>query len=387
MAQFVRIAKQPVPDLRDCGIADDVILVLERAMAEDPQVRFSAIELGNALREGQRYHRLAVDQMAIQPTPGSALVNTRLDLESRRVPRRIFPVGAKANLPLELTSFVGRRRELTEAKNLLAESRLVTFTGIGGVGKTRLAIRLATSMQGRFVDGVSFAELGELQDEALVVDVVAGALGIRYQSSMLLGEILVQFLAPRELLLVLDSCEHLVAGVAELADVLLRACPRVRILATSREALGIAGEAALLVPPLAIPEREHVPALRSLARYDGVTLFALRAAVAVSSFELTEENRATVVQICHRLDGLPLPIELAAARLRALSLEQILERLTDRYALLARGSRGTPARLQNLRSCVDWSYELCTPDEQLLWSRLSVFAGSMEIDAAEAVCR
>lgn len=201
-----------------------------------------------------------------------------------------------------------------------------------------------------------------------------------------LSESLLDFLARRELLLVFDNCEQVVDAAAELSATLLRSCPRLRILATSREPLGIEGETVLSVPPLAVPAPDRRPSLRGTPSYDAVTLFSERAAAAVPTFALTEDNGGTVAQICHRLDGLPLPIELAAARLRALSPEQILQRLADRFTLLTRGSRNAPTRQQTMRLCVDWSFELCTSAEQLVWARLSVFAGSVELDAAEQIC-
>ncbi len=174
------------------------------------------------------------------------------------------------------------------------------------------------------------------------------------------------------------------AAAAKLAEILLRACPRLRILATSREPLGIGGETAVLIPPLPVSDPDHLP--KGLPRNDAVTLFAERGAAVVPGFELTEENKVTIARICQRLDGLPLPIELAAARLRAMTPDQILQRLTDRYLLLTRGSRDAPSRQQTLRMCIDWSFDLCTPAERRMWAQLSVFAGSFELEAAEQVC-
>ncbi|MGW4478955.1 ATP-binding protein [Rhodococcus triatomae] len=290
------------------------------------------------------------------------------------------------NLPQELTSFVGRRRELTEARHALSTSRLVTLTGIGGVGKTRLALRVAEDARRAFTGGVWFVELGELHDSELVAETVATALGLREQPGLPPLTLLTDHLASRSALLVLDNCEHLIDAAARLAESLLRVCPDLRILATSREPLAIGGESILRVPSLTVPDPERTPQLQGLPRYEAVTLFAERARSAVPGFELTDENRVAVAAICHRLDGLPLPIELAAVRLRAMSAEQILERLTDRYELLTKGSRGAPTRQQSLRMSIDWSHELCTAEEQALWRRLSVFAGGFELDAAEGVC-
>ncbi|RYE39502.1 MAG: protein kinase, partial [Hyphomicrobiales bacterium] len=387
VAQFLRITTQPVPDLREHGIPEDVSAVIARAMSRTPGQRpATAAEFGEELRTLQRDHDFPVDEMALRPesgTQGNDQLRPSRDGQRSPAPSTL---GATGRLPLELTSFIGRRHELTKAKNLLAGSRLVTLTGIGGVGKTRLALRVASAVQRDYDDGVRLVELGELRDESSLVDAVAGAVGVRDHSAKPLRDVLVEHLAPRELLMVLDNCEHLVDAIAELVDSLLRACPRLRILATSREPLGIGGEAVLRVPPLGVPDPERKPSLRGLPKYDAVTLFADRAAAAVPGFAVTDDNAATVAEICHRLDGLPLPIELAAARLRAMSPEQILERLTDRYTLLTRGNRGAPSRQQTLRLCIDWSFELGTAGEQLVWGRLAVFAGSFELDAAERVC-
>lgn len=293
--------------------------------------------------------------------------------------------GQVGNLPHEVTSFVGRRQEVMDARRCLAASRLVTLTGIGGVGKTRLALRVGQDARRAFPDGVWFVDLGLLTSPDLLGDAVAAALGMR---EVLPGESsLAEFLADRHLLLILDNCEHLVDAVAELAGSLLRTCRELRILATSREPLGVAGESVLRVPPLAVPDPDRAPSGRRLqAGSEAVTLFEERAGAVVPGFGVTDDNRAAVTLICQRLDGLPLPIELAAARLRAMSAEQILQRLTDRYRLLGVGSRGGPTRQQTLRTCIDWSYELCTARERELWSRLSVFRGRFELDAAEAIC-
>ncbi|WP_172651790.1 protein kinase domain-containing protein [Rhodococcus opacus] len=387
VAQFLRITTQAVPDLREHGIPEDVSAVITRAMSREPGARpATAADFGEELRGLQRDHGFPVDEMALRAEAdarGNGRQSTSL---GGRLPRPSSTLGATGTLPLELTSFVGRRHELTEAKNLLAGSRLVTLTGIGGVGKTRLAMRVASAVQREYADGVRLVELGELREGSSLVEVVAAAVGVRDYSARPLREVLIEHLVVQELLLVLDNCEQVVDAVAELAAHLLRVSPRLRMLATSREPVGIGGEAVLRVPPLAVPDPGRRTSLRGLPKYDAVTLFAERAAAAVPGFALTEENAATVAGICHRLDGLPLPIELAAARLRAMSPEQILGRLTDRYALLTRGSRGAPTRQQTLRLSVDWSFELCTAREQLVWGRLAVFAGSFELDAAEQVC-
>ncbi|MFC4605933.1 ATP-binding protein [Rhodococcus kronopolitis] len=293
--------------------------------------------------------------------------------------------GRVGNLPLDLTSFVGRRREVTEARRLLALSRLVTLTGIGGVGKTRLALRVATEAQRAFEDGVWLVELGEQRDPELVPDIVAAALGIRENSVLSPLQLITDLVGEQKVLLVLDNCEHLVDAVAKLAETLLRTCPELRILATSREPLLIGGETTLRVQPMTAPDPDRTGSAAGLAQYEAVTLFVERATAAVPGFELTEDNQATIARICHKLDGLPLPLELAAARLRAMSADQILDRLNDRYRLLTAGSRGAPSRQQTLRMCIDWSHDLCTETERRLWRRLAVFTHGFELDGAEGV--
>ncbi|MEN0139748.1 MAG: LuxR C-terminal-related transcriptional regulator, partial [Rhodococcus sp. (in: high G+C Gram-positive bacteria)] len=355
------------------------------AMSRDSHERPSAAILGETLQDIQFRRGVPVDAMALGPDPDADAPPQR----PARPPTGRSSAGSSGSptdgsLPLDLTSFVGRRKELAEARTLLSASRLVTLTGIGGVGKTRLALRVATDIRRAFDDGVRLVELGELRDGSLLGEVVAAGLGLRQRSPRPL-QTLVEFLEPRDMLLVLDNCEQVVDAAADLTETVLRTCPGLRILATSRETLDVAGEAALRVRPLALPDSDSEPSLKSLPGYDAVTLFAERAATAVPGFEVTEENAAAVIRICIRLDGLPLAIELAAARLRSMSPEQILQRLTNRYELLTRGSRSAPTRQQTLRWSIDWSYDLCLPAEQQLWARLSVFAGSFELDAAEHV--
>lgn len=397
VAQFLRITTEPVPNLREQGIDEDVSAVIERAMSRDSQERpASAASFGDELRQVQAAKGFAVDDMALLSAPdyprqegdsphapsiSGEFSSARPHNHAGRAVR-----SSTGELPLELTSFVGRRRELIETRARLSVSRLLTLTGIGGVGKTRLALHVAAEMRGGFSDGMCLVELGELRDGSLLVDVVATALGVRNPSARPLEDVLVEFLASRNLLLVLDNCEQVVDEAAALVGTLLRTCSDLRILATSREPLSIGGESVLQVPPLTVPSWEGNPSLRAMARFDAVSLFEDRAAAAVPGFEVTEDNRVAVARICHHLDGLPLSIELAAARLRAMSIDQIVERLTDRYSLLTRGPRGVPPRQQTLRLSIDWSYELCTAQEQRLWARLSVFAGSFELDAVQEIC-
>jgi predicted ATPase len=378
IAQFLRIASESAPDLREGGVPDDVAAIVEMAMTRDPHDRPSVVELCAEIQRVQARHGFPVDEMALRSerqTDRAARQGTRAGGTGRTL----------GNIPLELTSFVGRRSELSEVKNALSAARLVTLTGIGGVGKTRLALRIAGEVRADFRDGVWFIELGELRGESMLIDVVTATLGVRDQSARPSLEVLIEFLSSRQLLLVLDNCEQVVDAAAKLAETLLRSCPEIRILATSREALGIVGETVEPLSPLPCPETYTGPTDLGSGN-DAVALFAERAAAAVPGFELTTENAATIAQICSRLDGLPLAIELAAARLRAMSPDQILDRLSDRFTLLTRGSRRAPTRQQTLAWSIGWSYDLCTPDEQRLWVRLSVFSGSFELQAAEKIC-
>lgn len=293
------------------------------------------------------------------------------------------------NLPIPLSSFIGRRRELAEVRQLLRTERLITLTGAGGSGKTRLALRAAEDARGSFEDGAWLVELAALADDALVPQAVASVLEVREQAGRPLLETLSDHLERCEILLVLDNCEHLVQACAQLADALLRACPSLTILATSREPLGVAGEVLRIVPPLSLPVKAAGRDLTSAAGPAGseaVQLFVTRAQAASPHFELSDENAAAVAEICLRLDGMPLAIELAASRLRALSVQQVAALLVDRFQLLTGGSRTAPARQRTLEATLDWSYALLSDAERRVLQRLSVFAGGSRLPAAQAVC-
>jgi predicted ATPase/DNA-binding CsgD family transcriptional regulator len=290
------------------------------------------------------------------------------------------------NLPAELTSFVGRRSEISEVKRMLSAARLVTLTGVGGVGKTRLALRVAAEVRRAFADGVWLVELAALRDRALLEQTVADAMGLRDRSVRPARSVVMNHVADKQLLLVLDNCEHLVDRCAGVVADLLAAAPGLRILATSRHALGVPGEHIVAVPPLAVTDPERLPPPGKLVQDEAVRLFAERARLVRPEFTVNAGNLGTIGRICHRLDGLPLAIELAVARLRVLSPVQILDRLDDRFRLLRGGSRAVVPRHQTLKAVVDYSYELCSPAEQTLWARVSVFAGAFDLDAVEAVC-
>ena len=290
------------------------------------------------------------------------------------------------NLPVQLTALVGRERELAELRRLLGGTRLLTLTGTGGCGKTRLALQAAAEALGDYPDGVWLAELAALSDPAVVPQTAAAALGVPERPGQAMLGTLVHALRAKRLLLVLDNCEHLIVASAELIDALLRGCPGVRVLATSREALGITGEVAWRVPSLPVPPPEPPPTVDDLTRYDAVRLFVDRAGAALPSFALTAQNASAVAGVCHRLDGIPLALELAAARVRGLSAEQIGARLDQRFRLLTGGSRTALPRQQTLAAAVGWSYDLLDPPERALLDRLAVFAGGFALEAAEAVC-
>ncbi|MFI6439037.1 LuxR C-terminal-related transcriptional regulator [Streptomyces sp. NPDC050759] len=288
------------------------------------------------------------------------------------------------HLPVETTSFVDRRGEQAAGRELLSRARLVTLTGPGGVGKTRLAARIAARAERTFPDGVRFVHLAGLRDPELVPLAVADALGLHDHSAGPPTDALVAHVRDHKVLLVLDNCEHLPRACAGLAAALLRGTTGVRILATSRHRLGLTEENLLDVRPLPVPDPDGD--LSAADGYPALALFADRAAAVVPGFALTAGNRAAVARLCRRLDGLPLAIELAAVRMRVLGVEQLLERLDDRYRLLTSGSPAALPRHRTLRAAVDWSHELCTAREQLVWARLSVPAGGFDLETAEAVC-
>ena len=289
------------------------------------------------------------------------------------------------NLPLQLTRFIGREEDLAQLTQRLATTRLVTLTGAGGTGKTRLALEAAATVVDDFADGVYLVDLATLSDPALMPQAVGGMLGLREAPGRPMGALLSEHLAARRVLLVLDSCEHLVLACAELVETLLRACPNLTVLATSREPLEIPGEINVVVRPLSSPDERSPVEVETLERFEAVQLFADRAVLALPGFRLTAANAAGVARVCYQLDGLPLAIELAAARLRLLTVDQIAARLSDRFQLLAGGNRRGAARHQTLAAMLDWSYELLGEPERALLRRLAVFCGGWTLEAAERV--
>lgn len=290
------------------------------------------------------------------------------------------------NLPAQMTSFIGREQEMAEIKQAIARYRLVTLTGSGGTGKTRLSLQVAADALDQFSDGVCFVELASLSDPALIPQTILSTVGVHEQQGKTALQTLVQHLHEKRLLLILDNCEHLIEACAQLADHLLQNAPAIKILASSREALGVQGEMAWHVPSLSIPDIKQSPTIDQLSQYEAVRLFIDRALLVQPRFTVTNDNAPSIAQICFRLDGIPLAIELAAARVKALSVDQIAARLDNRFRLLTSGARTALPRQQTLRAMIDWSYELLSEDEKRLLRRLAVFAGGWTLEAAEQIC-
>jgi predicted ATPase/DNA-binding CsgD family transcriptional regulator len=291
-----------------------------------------------------------------------------------------------SNLPAEVTSFVGRRQELREVKRLLTATRLLTLTGSGGVGKTKLALRAAAEMSRGFPDGAWLVLLASTSDPLLVTQAVFGALGVHDLSAGLSLSSLTDYLAGKRLLLVLDNCEHLLDGCAILAGTLIASCPDLHVLATSRQALGVAGEVRMVVPPMSLPAEGDEASVHQLLGSDAVWLLTERAAAVSPGFTVDAANAGEVLVLCRKLDGIPLALELAAVRLASLSLEQLNQGLASELSILGTANRGAEARQQTLEATIGWSYRLLDEQERLLWARLSVFAGGFEEDAAVQVC-
>ncbi len=368
-----------------------------KALASDPanekayqHIIFCLAATGDrigALKQYDACEKKLRDELGVEPSKETLALRDQIEaaLTGGKAREALF-----TNVPAPLTSFIGRARELRELKELVGKTRLLTLTGAGGAGKTRLAIQLATELANanQFKNGVWWVELAALSDPMLVPQTIAAVFKLEEQPNTPITTVLTNYLRAKDLLLILDNCEHLIDACAQLADALLRACPQLKILASSREALGIVGETAYRVPSLALPpaDLQSLQDLASLSQYEAVRLFIDRALAVQSNFAVTNANATAVAQICHRLDGIPLALELAAVRVKTLSVEQIAARLDDRFRLLTGGSRTALPRQQTLRALIDWSFSLLTEEERVLLRRLSVFAGGWTLDAAQAVC-
>ncbi len=379
------------------------IEVLRRAVAEEPTreeahaglIRLYALSgrRGEALRQYQVLEETLVRELGAEP--GEESRRLQEGIRSGRVPVGGRPSRSRRsdegygaglhNLPVPRGSFVGRERDAVEIKRLLSMTGLLNLTGAGGSGKTRLALEVARELVGSYADGVWFVELAPLSEPELVPQAVAAALAVCEQPGRPLKETLVEHLRDERTLLILDNCEHLVDAAASLVDALLSSCPRLRVLATSREPLGVAGEVNWRVPPLSVPDAERLPPAEDLACYESVRLFVERARARLPAFEITPENARSVAEVCRRLDGIPLAIELATARLAVLAVEQVADRLEESLKLLTGGTRTAAPRQQTMRATLEWSHELLSEPEKKLFGRLSVFAGGWTLEAAEAV--
>jgi predicted ATPase/class 3 adenylate cyclase len=360
-----------------------------RSIAHGGQVLLSAAAAAlvrTRLPDGAALADLSLHRLRDLTHPERVFQLTHPDLQDDFPPIRSLD-SYKHNLPVQLTNFVGREREIQEVEELLGAHHLVTLTGAGGSGKTRLALQVAADLIDRFEEGVWLVDLAIVTDPTTVVRAVAAAVGAVESAGRPLAESIVDYLRGKKVLLILDNCEHVIGASAELADVLLRSLPELRILATSQEAMGVPGESAWRIPTLSSPDRTRGLTAEDIARYEAVQLFVDRAASGRRGFAVNDRNAADVAEICRRLDGVPLAIELAAARLRVLSPQDILARLEDRFRLLAAGSRTALPRHQTLRATVEWSHELLSEPERVLFRRLAVLVGGFDLEAAETVCR
>ena len=340
----------------------------------------AASRISNVVRRVSQPSTVARLVKALGMTTGDA------PLSQRRLRGSSRSDGALRHLPHFATSFIGREAQLEEVVRLLAETRLLTLVGPGGIGKTRLAVAAAGAATSFQVDGVAFADLSALLDARLVVQAVAAALGLEEQPGRSLREAVLEWLRTRYVLLVLDNCEHVIQDCAELVEQLLQRCSQLRILATSREPMALAGETVWRVPSLGLPDLQQMPTLEAMLGVEAVRLFVERARAVQTNFELTQLNSRAVADICVQLDGIPLAIELAAAQTHLLSAQELRMRLSHPLQVLTRGTRLAPGRQRTIRATLDWSYELLSDAEKLLLGRLSVFSGSWPLSGAEAIC-
>jgi len=349
-------------------------------------IMFCHTAMGNrnaAIKQYEECQRILMEELGVDPEKETTALYDWI----KQTPSEANPLEARiTNLPIPLTSFVGRKRELSDVKQKLSSARLLTLTGPGGSGKTRLALQAGTELLDSFKDGVWWVDLTALTDKSLVTYSIARSLGVPEIPNQSLDETIAHFLHSKHLLLVIDNCEHLIEPCAQIIHFLSERCSQLTILATSRESLNATGEQTWQVPTLSLPDPQKISLIDLLLGYEGIRLFVERARAANSDFTLTEQNASFVAQVCSRLDGIPLAIELAAARTKLLTPEQIAARLDDRFRLLTSGSRTAPLRHQTLQATMDWSYDLLNDKEQRVFRSLAVFSGSWDLDATEVIC-
>ncbi|WNR44876.1 adenylate/guanylate cyclase domain-containing protein [Paenibacillus roseipurpureus] len=358
-----------------------------RSIAHGGQVVVSTatVELARVLETQElQLINLGTHRLKDIATPEQVFQLTSPGLKEEFPPLRSLQ-GPVNPLPIQVTPFIGREQELSELHERLTHTRLLSVLGPGGAGKTRLAIQLANEAMTNYPDGVWLVELAPIQEPSLLYQTVAAVFGLKEGQQQSIKEALIEYLGTKKLLLVLDNCEHLIDASAQLAAHLLQTCPQLQMIVTSREPLTITGETLWRIPSLSLPNPEEQHSVEQLLAYEAVRLFVDRAQAVQASFTVTKQNAAAVADICARLDGIPLALELAAARVKALSVEQIAARLAESFRLLSGGDRTRLPRQQTLRALMDWSYQLLNESERMLWRRLSVFAGSFSLEAAEAV--
>jgi predicted ATPase/DNA-binding SARP family transcriptional activator len=360
----------------------------ESAHRQLMEVYMQAGQHSAALKQYQTCEQIMRKELGLDPQPETRALSKKIrkgELKPVQIKKQIEIIAPKHNLPLKLSTFIGREKEQDEVINLVAKNRLVTLAGVGGIGKTRLSLQVGQKLLNDYSNGVWFATLDSLSDPTLVPGTVASVFDIRESPDRLIIERLMETLRGKTTLLILDNCEHLLDACVQLITSLLQSCPNLKILTTSRETLNIDGEAIYYLPPLSIPEHINT-SVEKLTEYESIQLFTERAALTLSSFSLTKENAEPVVDICHRLDGIPLAIELAAAHVNILQVEEISKQIHDSLALLANGGRATLPRHQTLQASMDWSWGLLTESEQTFMRQLSVFAGGWTLESAQAVC-
>jgi predicted ATPase/DNA-binding SARP family transcriptional activator len=392
-SMFLRTLLQMTQQLRSQSEYEQAIQLARKALTFDQvnerayqHLMFCHMALGDrnaALKQYEECVHVLNEELGVEPSTPTVALSEWI----KQTPPEVRPFEARiTNLPIPFSSFIGRKHEMTEIKYSLSSTRLLTLAGSGGSGKTRLAIQVGMDLLDSFTDGVWWVDLSSITNDSLVAQSIAKSLGIQDMPGQPLVETIANHTRSKHLLLIIDNCEHVIEESAKAIDLLLKECPHLKIIVTSREALGIPGEQIWNIPTMTLPDPQYLSIIELLMEYEGIRLFVDRAKSANKDFALTEENASFVAQICSNLDGIPLAIELAAARTRLLSPEQIADRLNDRFQLLTSGSRTALPRHQTLQAVIDWSLNLLNDKERLLFQRLAVFSDGWNLEAVEAVC-